>query len=204
MKFPILIYQDLAFEQETRKGLKQTFEALVKLLDVWNSLEVGQCDNYLSLVNNAASVYTEAFNSTVECPGNIGKYQISREAFLNVVEAPIPNNLYVAAKAVQKTPCFGYPDIWSVVGGKIIEDAEAREAVIHSRNIYANNEHQKELAIGVIEYVRLSNYLDAQFKEIPWQYVPAPPWIMVGRSFPHLSMLTLEIEQLRVILKKLE
>ena len=204
MKFPMLIYQDLAFEQETRKGLTQTFEALKKLLDVWNGLEVGPCLDFLSLVHNAASVYTEAFNETVECPGNIGKYQISREAFLNVVEAPIPNNLYTAAKAVQKTPCFGYSDIWTIKDSQIIEDAEAREAVIHSRNIYAYNQRQKELAEGVIEYVRLSNYLDAQFKEIPWQYIPAPPWTLVGRSFPHVAMLTLEIEQLRTILEKLE
>jgi hypothetical protein len=106
---------------------------------------------------------------------------------------------------VTKSPAFGYQDIWSIVDGEVVQDEAIMEEVIHSRNIYVPNPAQEELGRAVIEYIRLSNYIDGQFKKIPWRLFPAPPWSLVGRSaVPNLAMLSLEVEQLRLILSNIQ
>jgi hypothetical protein len=203
-KYPVLIYRNETFENETRAGIEKTVEALVKLIDIWDGLDLGPCGDLWALVTNASAYYTKVFQENVEVPAEIGRYQLNKSAFLSVIDIPVPNNLYVQAKAVLKSPAYGYRDIWSLQDGKIIQDESQAEAVIHSQNIYAYNEHQKELGEAAIEYVRLSNYLDKQFTEIPWQYLPALPFSLVGRHFPNLAMLTLEVEQLRLIMSNIQ
>ena len=199
-KYPVLIYKDEKFEDEARKGLKQTFDALVNLIEIWNSLEVGPCPDFLYLAQNASQVYTNAFHARVESPDHIGTLQISREAFLNIVEVPIPNNLFVAAREVQKSPFYGYSDVWSLVDGEIIEDEAGREAVIHSRNIYAQDARQAELAKSIVEYVRLSNFIIQEFKELQWRGIPVPPFTLTGVYLRTINELKLEVEQLRYVL----
>ena len=198
-----LIYRDEKFEDETRAGIRVTHEATLKLWDIWTALNLGTADLW-QLINNASKIYSDAFQANVEVPETIGTYKLNKSAFLNIIEVPVPNDLYIAARAVQKTPCYGYQNIWSIKDGKVFQDEEQVEAVVHSRNIYAYNEHQLDLGKSVIEFVRLSNYLDQQFKEIPWNHIPAMPWTNNGRSFPNLHMLTLEVEQLRVIMGNLQ
>jgi len=202
-KYPLLIYRDEVFEDETRAGIKDVYDGYVKLLSIWNDLNVGECSDLFTLAANASKVYSDAFQANVEVPETVGKYQLNKSAFLNIIDVPVPNNLYVQARAITKMPCFGYQNIWSIKDGQVIQDEEQAEAVIHSRNIYANNEEQEELGKACIEYVRLSNFIDRRFTEIPWQYFPAPPWSLVGKHFPNIAMLTLEVEQLRIILEKL-
>lgn len=202
-KFPKLIYKDQKFEDETREGIQLTHEAIQKLLTIWDDLDLGECSDLVDLITNASKVYQTAYEANVEVPAEIGKYQLNRSAFLDIIEIPVPNSLYVAAKAVQKTPGYGYRDIWSLQDGKLVQDQAMAEEIIHSHNIYAANDLQEELGKACIEYVRLSNYIDQKFTEIPWSYIPAPPWSLVGKHFANLAMLTLEVEQLRVIINKL-
>ncbi|MDZ7739935.1 MAG: hypothetical protein U5K32_12900 [Bacteroidales bacterium] len=199
-----MIYQDLEHEKEMREGLEQTFEAIKSLVSAWNSLDVGPCRDIMELANDARGVYAKAYKSLIKVPEQIDGHTLRREEFLKIIEIPEPQNLYDAAKAVLGAPCFGYQGIWSIKDGEVIQNQDQIANVIHARNIYANNQHQKELAEAIVEYVRLSNYIDGQFKTIPWQYFPAPPWTLVGRSFPNVAMLTLEVEQLRTIISKLD
>lgn len=201
--YPVLIYRNEKFEQDTRAGMKVTFDALVKLLAIWDDLDLGPCGDIYRLANNATKVYTDTYNARVEVPETIGKYQISKGAFLNILSIPVPNDLYVAARSVTKTPCYGYQEIWSIKDGKVYQDDARAEEIIHSQNIYAHNPEQEELGRAVIEYIWISNFLDKRFTEIPWPYLPAMPWSLVGKHFANLSMLTLEVEQLLVIMSNL-
>src|SRR4030042_228225 len=145
-KDPGLIFRDKEFEDQTRQGIKEVFDGLVKLVSIWDECNVGPCSDLWQLVNFASKTYSDAFQANVEVPAELGKYQIRKDVFLNLVSVPTPNNLYVQAKAIQKMPCFGYQNIWNLQDG---------------------------------------------------------PFTLVGKHFPHLSMLTLEVEQLRLIIEKL-
>jgi hypothetical protein len=199
-----LIYRNEKFEQETRAGLKVTFDALTKLLDIWNGLNVGPCSDLFRLASQASAVYTEAFQANIEVPEQIGVYKLNKTAFLNIVETPVPNSLYVQAKAVSKTPCFGYKDIWSITDGKVIQDEEQAEAVIHSQNIYAENEAQMIMGLAVPLFVKLNCFINSYFKVIPWRHLPGMPWKNNGSNFDKsIADLSLEVEQLRVIMSAL-
>jgi hypothetical protein len=105
---------------------------------------------------------------------------------------------------VTKSPAFGYQDIWSIVDGEVVQDEAIMEEVIHSRNICTHNPAQEELGRAVIEYIRLGQYIDSQFITIPWQFLPAPPWSRYDQHIAHLPLLTLEVEQLRLILSNIQ
>lgn len=202
-KFPLLIYRDEKFETETRAGIRATFDALVKLIDIWDSLDVGPCSNLWWLCTNAGQFYSDTYQSRVEIPKEIGRYQIKPDVFLSLVSVPTPNSLYLAAKAVVKSPAFGYQQIWSIQDGKIFQDEAETEKIIHSRNIYANNESQKALGLAVIEFVNINCFVNSFFKIIPWTHAPGLPWQLTGRAYPHVADLVLEPEQLRVIISPL-
>jgi hypothetical protein len=197
-----LIYRNEAFENETRAGMQVTLEAYKKLLSIWDEQKLGECQDLFNLAAQPKQVFRAAFQNSLKVPAEISGLKINRSAFLNMVEEPEPTELYKQAGITSKSPAFGYRDVFSIKDGSVFMDPERAEEVIMSQNIYALNAEQKELGEAVIEYVRLSNYIDKRFTEIEWQYIPAPPFSMVGRHFPLVSMLNLEVEQLRLILSK--
>ena len=200
MKYPLLIYKDEKFEDETRNGIEQTYSALKKLWDIWLGLDVGEIDNIFLLVVSADQIYKDSFQSTIKVPAKVGGYDITREQFLDVVEMPEPVGLLAAAVAVQQSPCYGYQHLWSIVDGKVIQDNEGAEIVIHSQNIYAADERQAELAKSIVEYVRLSNFIIQEFKALQWRGIPIPPFTLTGVYLRTINELKLEVEQLRYVL----
>jgi hypothetical protein len=197
-----LIYRNIEHENLTREGLQETKAAYEKLLSVWNEQKLGPCDDLFLLASQPVKVYEKAYYAAIDVPETVGKIQISRQGFMNLVEVPTPNSLYVAAKAAAKSSGFGYRDAFSIKDGSVYLDPEKVEEIINSQNIYALNPEQKELGEACIEYVRLSNFIDKRFTEIPWQYLPAVPFTLTDRHLPLVASLSLEVEQLRIILAK--
>lgn len=198
-----LIYSDKVYETEFKSGLKTAYDAIVKLYNVWKTLDVGECNDIWALITNTSKVYSDAFNANVEVPKEIGRYQLNKSAFMNIIEVPVPNLLYLAGKQVQKIKHYGY-NIWSIQDGEVVQDEVQAEKLILAKNVYAENESQKELGAAIVKYVEVSNFLDQKFKEIPWQHLGSVPWTNQGTVFPHLHQLTLEVELLRTMLSNID
>ena len=159
----VIIYRDENFESETRKGMKITYDAFKELLSTWDKLNIGPCDSLHRLATEPASVYKQHFEASLEVPEKVGNLMVNKTAYINLIEIPIPNSLYLAAKKVTKSPCFGYVDVWSLQDGAVIMNEEIAESVINSHNIVATNEAQLALGLAVPMYVKLSCFINSYF-----------------------------------------
>jgi hypothetical protein len=199
-----LIYRNEAFEAETRAGMQVTLTLYNELLSCWNGLDVGECQDIFRLATNASQIYKDHFETSLEVPLQVGRLMVNKQAYINLVEMPVPNSLYISAKKVTKSPGFGYVDCFVLQDNRVVLDEERAEAVILSQNVYAESEAALIMGLAVPLYVKLSCFLNSYFKVIEWRMLPALPFTLTGRSYPNIADLTLEVEQMRLIMSNLQ
>lgn len=180
-----LIHQDKDFEDQTRAGLKKALAAAQELYDQWNTLNLSPCRDIWLLITQTGRVYNESCSDSVKT---------------------VPNSLLIAVQAVKRIPQYGYlKNTTSIEGNTVVMDQAAADSIIYSKNVYATKELAIQIGDACREYVKLSNYLDEQFKVVPWpRGWPVMPWEMTGKSFAQLCSLRLEPELLRQIINNIE
>ncbi len=119
---------------------------------------------------------------------------------MDLIDPALPNNLYVTAKACQKSPVFGQ-DIYSITGGEVVLDEAKAENIINGNNVYAENEFQQKLGESIISWVETGNYLIQQFGTLDFKHAMAFPWSLEAKMFPSLDKLKIEPSQIRYILQ---
>lgn len=204
--FPECIYRDEGFEQKTKSELQKAEEALQKLLDVWNSLDLAPLHTTLfELAYNPQKVHGASVSEVAEMPIVLGKFQLKKDVFLNILDIPVPDQLYRAARECRSHSWTGVPELWSVMDGKtVIMDLDLADSYIYANSVFIENEAQKEIADHVIKYVEISNYLHSKYQELQGMGSQfGIPYTLVERGFPFTARLQLEPIQLRELLKSL-
>jgi len=195
-----LIYRDEAWEVKIRKDIEDSRQALQALLDTWNNLDLTPCTDIFSLMVQPQQTHDAAVREVTTIPIAAGRFQISKDAFLKILDVPCPNDLYISARQAKRAPFSGARDLWTIKEDKtIVLDKTLADTYIFAKNIYAANERQKEVALLFINYIESSVTINALLTELPLQHMLLP-WAITGRSFPTLYTLELEPEQLRGLL----
>ena len=195
-----LIYRDEAWEVKIRKDIEDSRQALQALLDCWNNLDLTKCEDIFSLMVQPQQTHDAAVREVTTIPIAAGRFQINKDAFLSILDVPCPNDLYISARQAKRAPFSGARDLWTIKEGKtVILNKKLADTHIYAKNIYAENERQKEVANLFINYIQSSVKINALLAELPLQHMLLP-WQIVARSFPSLYVLELEPEQLRGLL----
>jgi hypothetical protein len=165
---------------------------LQKLIDLWNELNSKPITDYKSLFQLIHDPYSFF-------PKEAVNVKIAKDVSVNVNEGPVPNKVYVQCRACKKNIHIGRVDLWSIDNGKtvVLNDTEF-ERFIHSQDVFAKSEQQKEFAELVVTYVNASNELSEKLRAV--QRLPGVPFSLTGRSFPYISDLKLETPTLQSIL----
>lgn len=201
-----LIFRNLEFEEKTRRELQEAQEAQQKLLDSWNETDIGiPCPNLFRLIHDPRGVYNEAVKSVAEIPIAHGKFQISKDAFLNVLEIPTPNDLYIAAREARRHIQCGRPELWSIENGKtVVLNKEKAEELIHSCDVWVENEKQKEFAEAALRYAEDGNYLVNTLRSMPGlNNVFSIPFTLVGKFSQLICAVQIEPNNFRALIEKL-
>jgi hypothetical protein len=201
------IYRDEAFETRTRTELENAREALQALLDSWNEVDICKCDDLFRLTQQPEKYYNEKVGETVELPVTKGKFQISRDAYLSILQVPTPNTIYVAARTARKQSFTGIPALWHISpDGKTVEMDEAEaQKYIDAKSIYISNEQQRIFVDNVVQFMRSSNYLHETLKELPGlSTLFSIPFTIVERNNQILSKVEISYPQLTEVLKVLK
>ena len=201
-----LVYTDQKFIDRTRIELKKAQEAQQKLLDQWNATGIGiPCDNLFKLMHTPQKVYGDAVKSQAEIPIAQGKFQISKEVFLNMLDVPVPNELYTAAREARNCIQSGRPELWSIKDNKtVVLNETLAEQLIHSFDVYAENEAQKEVAEACLKYMESSNFLNDKLKNMAGlRTMFGLPFTVVDRFANIVCSLDIEPTNLREMLKTL-
>lgn len=197
-----LVYTDEKYVAETTKAIQKALTAQQKLLDTWNALNIGECTDLFRLIHDPYNVYREAVKS--DAPAVAGKYKIG-EAFMEITDIPIPNELYTSAREAKRCIQVGRRELWSINDGKtVVLNQDQVDVLIHSRDIYVENEAQKEFVRHVIQYMESGNYLNILMQNLlDMRTGFSIPYQIIGRSFGLINALALEPEAVREMLKKL-
>lgn len=202
-----LIYRDEGFENLTRKEMVAAQAALQSLLDCWNELDVGRCTNLFNLVTNPQKAHSTAVSETAEIPVTTGKYQIKKDVFLQMLDVPVPNELYVLARIARKISWSSVPSLWSISedGLGVEMNSDEADKFINARSIYCENEQQSEFVKHVEQYIAASNWLHDKIINLPGlNTLYSLPWQIEARSFPTLCKLSMSPPQMAEILKSLQ
>jgi hypothetical protein len=87
-----LVYTDEKFIAETEAAIQKALTAQNHMLNVWNSLNIGECPNLFQLIHDPYTVYRKATKNKTPVAG---KYKVG-EAFLEITDVMLPNELYTA------------------------------------------------------------------------------------------------------------
>ena len=200
-----LYFTDPAYEAKTKTELEASREALQKLIDVWNSLELVPCTDLFQLVTQPEKYYSKIVHETTEVPDSFGRYQLRKDVFVSLLDIPVPDQLYRAAREARKQPFIGIITLWNIVDGKtVVMDVGEAEKLVKAHCIYVENNEQKKFVEAVKAYAEASNYLHdvitgSTGKRIEFMV----PFSITGRALPIISQVKVEIDVLRQLLKLL-
>lgn len=201
---PVIIYQDPQHQQQVRAEIETTRQKLQTLLDTWNGLELVPLTDWFALVQNPEKVHAEAVTEVAEVPLTKGKFQIRKDLYMQILDIPVPNALFVAAREAKKASMTGILDLWRIEGSTFVVDADRADELIFARSVVATTPEQKKLAADVCKYVELSKSLTATLSNMPGAgYLTSLPWQITGRQFPGMFILEMQPEGLRDLLSKI-
>ena len=158
---PVRIFRNELHEANTKRELQTAQTALQAVLKVWNSLELTACNDIFQLILNPETAYKKAVNELAVVPVTVGRFQVSKEAYINTLEIPIPDSLYRSAREARKVQFANLPELWSVSGDQIVLNETEAETLIDSQSIYASGEKIK-LAEDLTKFVDLFNSLNSR------------------------------------------
>jgi hypothetical protein len=197
------VWRDQNFEALTREQLQATQVSLQLVLDIWHSLELTDCTDINALIANPQKVYSDAVNKLAEVPKQTGRFPVSKAAYIQTLEVPLPDLLYRAAKAARQTPFGLSAELWHIVDGIVqIEENEAA-ALIDSQSIYVADPDKKKLLEDLQTWIELYNSLDARLKGELFSPLPAATQLFMGKfsytqkSYPGPFTLALLPDKLR-------
>jgi hypothetical protein len=158
---PVRVWRNELHEANTKRELQTAQTALQSCLDVWNSLELIQCTDIFALILNPETAYKKAVSELAVVPVTVGRFQISKEAYINTLDVPIPDSLYRAAREARKVQFTNMPELWSIESDKVILNETEANQLIDSQSIYASGEKIK-LAEDLTKFVDLFNSLNSR------------------------------------------
>lgn len=201
-----LAYRNLEFEEKTKLELQKALEAQQRLLDTWNALDLGlPCTNLFYLIHNPQKVYADAVKEVTTIPISHGKYQIAQGAFMQFLDVPVPNELYVRAREAKNQIQCGRPELWSIEDNKTVKlNQELAEALIHSNDVWVENEEQKKFVDSAVRYIETGIYLhDKLINMAGMGTLFNTPFRLVEGHRGFVPKLRLELVQLRELLKQI-
>ncbi len=158
----VCVYRNTDHEQLTSRELEQCRQALQELLDLWQHLDIGPCQDINLLVMRPETAYKKAIDRLVEVPA-AGRFAIKKEDYIKTLTLPDPSPLYAMAKVTrQKTYC-AVPELWSCdVDGRVILDELESAQLISSQSVYAVSPAAITLAQDLQKFVALWNSLNVR------------------------------------------
>lgn len=147
---PVQIFRDEKYELKTRKELEDARTALQNVLNIWGELDLTPCDDLHSLIMNPQRYYTNAVNSLAIVPVQAGRFQVSKQKYIESLDIPIPDSLYRAAKICRSMAYCVYPELWSIENGTVTLNSDQAEGYIDSQSVYCNNQE----VIALIDNLR--------------------------------------------------
>ena len=158
---PVRVWRNEQNETTIKSDLQTAQTALQSCLDVWNSLELIQCTDIFALILNPETAYKKAVNELAVVPVTVGRFQISKEAYINTLEIPIPDSLYRVCRDARKVQFTNLPELWSIESDKVVMNETEANQLINSQSIYASGD-KIQLAKDLQTFVDLFNSLNSR------------------------------------------
>jgi hypothetical protein len=161
----VCIYTNEIHETQTRLNLRDAQRALQKLVNAWNELGLGPCENVNSLVLRPEKTYQDAIDKMIQVPVTPGPFRMKKADYIAGLDLPDISPLLAARKEAINMPYCASPDLWRVdINGKLIMDEKEAAVIIASRSIYACSEESIALAKDLQKACDLLNSLNVRLK----------------------------------------
>ena len=158
---PVRVYRDEHFEEKTRIDLENARLTLQSCLDIWNGLDLIPINDICPLILNPQTVYVNAVNQLTEPPVTKGRFQISKSAFIAILDVPIPDSLYRICRDSRKLQFTITPELWRIENEKtVVMNQNEADVIIDSQNIYINDPDKVKLTQKLQDWIVLTNSLN--------------------------------------------
>ena len=161
MKNQTCIYRDEAHEKKVKSDLESARQSLQNVLNVWNSLDLVPCTDICSLVLNPQESYKKAIDELAVVPITAGRFQVNKQAYINTLDIPVPDELYRACRDCRRIQFAGIGELWNVSGDQVILNESEADHYINAQSIFANGDPGKmKLAKDLVKFTELFNSLN--------------------------------------------
>lgn len=162
----VCIYTDEMHEAQTRIGLRDAQRALQKLVNAWNELGLGPCENVNSLVMRPEKAYQDAIDKMVQVPVTPGPFRLKKADYVAGLDLPDISQLLAARKEAINMPfCASPAELWSVdIDGKVILDEKEATLLVTAKSIFAHTSEQINLCRNLQKWCDLTNKLNKETK----------------------------------------
>jgi hypothetical protein len=203
-----LAYRNENYEKQIEQELASALDASNRLLHCWLSLDLGALNTTLfELAYRTPAVYKEAVQRVSGDVVSLGRYAIRPGVLLDLLEIPIPNELYLAAKQVKLQTQCGHPELWSISpdGKTVILNQELADQLIHANDIWITSKRQREFLDHCIAFQESSNWLYDNLLPLPGMMTKfGPPFALIARSSMQINKYEIDPIQLNVLIQSIE
>ena len=156
----VCVYRNVQHEETTKRELQAAQMSLQAVLDVWNGLDLIPCTDIFALIMNPSDAYQKAVNQLAEVPVTKGRFQISKAAYIETLDVPLPDSLYRVCRDARKVVYTNMAELWDVSGNQVVLNQSEAETLINSQNIYVSDPTKQKLAEDLQTFVELFNNLN--------------------------------------------
>ncbi len=186
-------YTDDKYVAETTAAINRALDAQQKLLDVWNSLNIGECSNLFRLIHDVNNSYKDAIKT-------------DSDPYKDVLAVPIPNQLYIVAREAKKCIMVGHKNLWSIQGGEtVVLNQDLADLLIHAHDIYLENDAQREFVENAIAKVKSDKYFTTTLPSmLTMQSGFDIPFDVTGAGYLWIKNIELNYVALREMIKQIK
>ncbi len=194
--YPMVVYQNAEFKVKARAELEAAKAALQALLDTWNNSGLPAITTYaelFKLCHTPQALYAAATKSDAD----------KADEYKSMIAVPLPNEIYIKARAAKNQVYNGKVELWSIKDGKVTFDQAAVNAFLNSADLVAQNEQQADFIRSCVAFAQASDVLINVLTGLPSARLPVWPFEVKEHSAwsPQLNRVTLQPDQVKMILR---
>ena len=156
------IYTDPVFEAQMTKDLKAAKNALQLIVTIWSELQLIPCTDLFELTTTPQKVIARAIDTLAEPPQVPGRLQMSKQAYIDTLELPDFDELFLACRLLLSVPYANITSLWILEGNEVkMNEAEA-EKLIKTNSIIVESEAKIQMVKDLRTLTDLMNKLNIQ------------------------------------------
>ncbi|HVN57783.1 MAG TPA: hypothetical protein VMT63_05755 [Bacteroidales bacterium] len=176
-----LVFRDTLTETTAKRDLEVARQALQSLLNEWQKLNIGDCQDINQLLMQTDQYYANAIDKLIVLPDLGQRFAVDREKYKQNLKLPDQTQLIAMAKKIRQITYCAVPDLFKTDGKTVSLDEGISAFYITMNNVYADTPESIQLVEEIVKFCEIYNSLNRKLKGKLLPQSPGAFRIFVGQ-----------------------